>query len=67
MNTPHLKTNWPEFVEKLKDKWPQLTDEDLHYIEGEEEAMFARVQTRTSATREEVNEVLEIGASCGCE
>ena len=41
MNTSDLKVNWAKRPEKLKEMWPQLTDEDLQYFEGEEEAMFA--------------------------
>lgn len=59
MNTPALKANWPVISANLKAQWPQLTDEDLEYTEGSEEALIAHIQKQTNATRIEIDAVFE--------
>ena len=39
--------HWPVISANLKAQWPQLTDEDLEYTEGSEEALIAH--TRSNA------------------
>ena len=34
MTTLEIIGNWNSTKEKLKQKWPTLTDDDLQYIEG---------------------------------
>ena len=59
MNTPALKAHWPVISANLKTQWPQLTDEDLEYTEGSEEALIAHIQKRTDAARVEIEAVFE--------
>ncbi len=59
MNTPALKAHWPVISANLKSHWPQLTDDDLQYTEGSEEALIAHIQNRTNATRVEIDAVFE--------
>ena len=64
MNTLQLKGNWNVVKGKLKQKYAQLTDDDLKYVEGKENELFGRLQKRTGRTREELEK--ELDNSCGC-
>ena len=39
---------------KLKQKYAQLTDNDLAFAEGKEEELYGRIQRRLGKTREEI-------------
>lgn len=54
MNTTTLKGNWNIIQGKLKQKYAQLTDDDLAYVEGAEEELIGRIQKRTGESRENV-------------
>jgi len=63
MNTLQLKGNWNIIKGKLKQKFANLTDDDLAYTEGKENELIGRIQKRTGQTREAVEEAFE---ECGC-
>jgi uncharacterized protein YjbJ (UPF0337 family) len=48
--------NWNVIKGKLKQKWGQLTDDDLRYEEGKEDEMIGRIQKKVGAARDEVEE-----------
>ncbi len=54
MNKLQLKGNWNVAKGKLKQKWAQLTDDDLRHVEGQEDELIGRIQKRTGQTREAV-------------
>jgi uncharacterized protein YjbJ (UPF0337 family) len=54
MNTQTLKGNWHIAKGKLKQKYANLTDNDLRYVEGKEEELIGRIQKLTGARREEI-------------
>jgi len=58
MNTQTLKGNWHIAKGKLKQKYANLTDNDLRYIEGKEEELIGRIQKITGARREEIEHLL---------
>ena len=64
MNTLQMKGNWNIVKGKLRQKYAQLTDDDLKYVEGKEEELFGRIQKRTGKTRQEVEQALD---ECGCD
>ena len=64
MNTLQIKGNWNVAKGKLKQKYAQLTDDDLKYVKGKEEELLGRLQKRTGRTREELERDLD--DSCGC-
>jgi uncharacterized protein YjbJ (UPF0337 family) len=67
MNTLEIKGNWKIATGKLKQKWAQLTDDDLTYVEGKQEELVGRIQKRTGQTREAVEKAIkEATDSCGC-
>jgi uncharacterized protein YjbJ (UPF0337 family) len=59
MNTLELKGNWNIAKGKLKQKFAQLTDDDLQYVEGKEEELMGRIQKRTGQTREQLEEAMK--------
>ena len=54
MDDLKLKGSWNELKGKVKQKWGELTDDDLTYAEGQEEELVGRLQKKTGQTREEV-------------
>jgi len=59
MTTLELKGNWNEIKGKLKQKYGQLTDDDLTFEEGKEDELYGRLQKRLGATKEEVRDYIE--------
>jgi uncharacterized protein YjbJ (UPF0337 family) len=58
MNKLLVKGNWNEIKGKLKQKYAQLSDDDLVYAEGKEDELLGRLQKVTGKTKEElVNEI----------
>jgi len=56
MNKLELKGNWNEVKGKLKQKYGQLTDDDLSFTEGKEDELIGRIQKKLGKTKEEVKE-----------
>lgn len=63
MNTLELKGNWNITKGKLKQKFAQLTDDDLQYVEGKENELIGRIQKRTGQTRTQVEELMKDDSS----
>jgi uncharacterized protein YjbJ (UPF0337 family) len=63
MNTMQIKGNWHVVKGKLKQRFANLTDNDLRYEEGKEEELFGRLQKATGQTREELERIFD---ECGC-
>lgn len=49
-----MKGNWNEMKGKIKQKWANLTDDDLMYQEGKEDELYGRIQKKTGKTKEEI-------------
>ena len=58
-NKLKIKGNWNEAKGKLKQKYADLTDDDLLYIEGKEDEMYGRLQQKLGKSRQEVEKLLE--------
>ena len=56
MNTlrQRMRGNWNMIKGKLKQKYGELTDEDLSYVEGKEEELLGKIQKRTGKAREKL-------------
>lgn len=54
-----IKGNWNEAKGKLKQKFAQLTDDDVMYEKGKEDELYGRLQKRLGKSREEVNRILD--------
>ena len=56
MNKLNVKGNWNEVKGKLKQKYGQLSDDDLAYAEGKEDELLGRLQQKTGKKKEELVE-----------
>jgi uncharacterized protein YjbJ (UPF0337 family) len=67
MTTLEIKGDWNITKGKLKQKWAQLTDNDLQYIDGKLDELVGRIQKRTGETREAIEKVVKESCSdYGC-
>ena len=55
----NLKGHWNEIKGKLKQKYGQLTDDDLTFAEGKEEELLGRLQKRLGKSKEDVRSEIE--------
>ncbi|WP_372948923.1 CsbD family protein [Mariniphaga sp.] len=58
MNKLLIKGNWNELKGKLKQKYAELSDDDLAYVEGKEDELLGRIQKATGKTKEELLNVI---------
>lgn len=49
-----FKGNWNELKGKVKQKYANLTDNDLLYEEGKEDELLGRLQKKTGKTKQEL-------------
>ncbi len=59
MNRLQIKGNWNEIKGKLKQKFADLTDDDLTFTEGKEDEMLGRLQQRLGKSEEEIRRAVE--------
>ena len=59
MNTLEIKGDWTITKGKLKQKWAQLTDDDLQYVKGKNDELLGRIQKRTGETREAIEKAIK--------
>ncbi|MCK6453532.1 MAG: CsbD family protein [Alphaproteobacteria bacterium] len=53
MNWDVAQGNWKQLKGKVKQKWAQLTDDDLTTIEGRRDQLIGRVQERYGVAKDE--------------
>jgi uncharacterized protein YjbJ (UPF0337 family) len=54
MNDLNIKGNWNQIKGKLQQKYGDLTNDDLMFIEGKENELLGRLQERMGKKKEEV-------------
>ena len=54
MNSETLKGEWNQLKGSVKQKWADLTDDDLTHIEGSRDKLVGRLQERSGRNKEEV-------------
>jgi len=59
MNELQLKGVWKEVRGKLKQKYAQLTDDDLLFENGKEDELIGRIQKRLGKTKEDITREIE--------
>lgn len=65
MNSLEIKGSWNIAKGKLKQKFAQLTDDDLQFVHGKQDELIGRIQQLSGKSREEVQRV--VAACCsGC-
>lgn len=53
-----LKGYWNQAKGKLKERYAELTDDDLKYEEGKEDQLVGRLQEKLGKTKDEVKQML---------
>jgi uncharacterized protein YjbJ (UPF0337 family) len=54
-----IKGTWNEIKGKLKQKYGELTDDDLVFTEGKEDELYGRLQKRLGKTKDELRKEIE--------
>ena len=49
-----MKGSWNEIKGKLKQKYGQLTDDDLVFADGKEDELLGRLQKRVGRTKDQL-------------
>lgn len=52
MNWDEIKGNWRQQKGRLKEKWGELTDDDLDRIEGKRDQLLGILQNRYGRTKD---------------
>jgi uncharacterized protein YjbJ (UPF0337 family) len=58
MTKLEIKGTWNETKGKLKQKYADLTDDDLLFEEGKEDELLGRLQKKTGETKEAIREAI---------
>jgi len=58
MNTTEVKGNWNEQKGKLKQKFANLTDNDLMYEQGKKDEMLGKLQIKLGKSKEELHKII---------
>jgi uncharacterized protein YjbJ (UPF0337 family) len=58
-NSEEIKGSWNELKGNLKQKFAELTDDDLLYEEGQEDEMWGKVQQKLGKTKKEIMSLFE--------
>lgn len=58
MNQLGIKGNWNQAKGKLKQKYARLTDDDLLHVEGKEDELLGRLQTKLGEGKDQVRKIL---------
>jgi len=54
MNESKIIRNWDNIKRRLKEHYEDLTEKDVTYIEGNEEALFENLQKKIGISRKEL-------------
>jgi len=58
-NSEEIKGNWNEMKGKLKQKFADLTDDDLLCEEGKEDEMWGKLQQKLGKTEKEIKSLFD--------
>lgn len=53
MNWDQIEGKWEQFKGSVRDKWGELTDDDLAQIQGSREKLEGKIQERYGKTKED--------------
>ena len=58
-NSKEIKGKWDELKGKLKQKYADLTDDDLLFEEGKEDETWGKIQQKVGKTEKEILSLFE--------
>jgi len=59
MNWDQIEGNWKQVAGKAKEKWGQLTDDDMTAIAGKRERLAGKLQERYGYAKKQAHEDLD--------
>ena len=59
MNKLQIKGSWNEMKGKLKQKFGNLTDNDLTFADGKEDELLGRLQNKLGKSKEDIRKMIE--------
>jgi uncharacterized protein YjbJ (UPF0337 family) len=59
MNRDKIEGNWTIFKGKVREKWGELTDDEVEELKGKEDQLVGRIQERYGETREQVEREID--------
>jgi uncharacterized protein YjbJ (UPF0337 family) len=67
MTKLEIKGDWNITKGKLKQKWAQLTDNDLEFADGMEDELIGRIQKRTGENSGAIHKAVKEALACDCD
>ncbi len=58
MDTLVIEGNWDQLKGKLKQKFAELTDNDLMFAEGKKDEMFGKLEIKLGKTKAELHKII---------
>lgn len=58
-NSKEINGKWDELKGKLKQKYAELTDDDLLFEEGKEDETWGKIQQKIGKTEKEIKSLFE--------
>jgi len=59
MNKDQFKGKWNQIKGKAKEKWGELTDDDLKQVEGEQDKLVGKLQEKYGMGKEEAQKQVD--------
>jgi uncharacterized protein YjbJ (UPF0337 family) len=59
MNWDRIEGNWKQFSGKVKEKWGDLTDDDMTSINGRREQLEGKLQERYGYSKDQVRKEVD--------
>ena len=59
MNDDVLKGKWMQFKGQIKEKWGQITDDELDQINGQRDQLVGKIQERYGLAKDAANRELD--------
>jgi uncharacterized protein YjbJ (UPF0337 family) len=59
MDKLKFKGSWNQIKGKLKQRYSELSDDDLKYVEGKEEEFFGRLQKKLGKSKDEIRKLIK--------
>ncbi|MFZ6051196.1 CsbD family protein [Halocola ammonii] len=54
-----IRGNWNQIKGKLKEKYGQLSDDDLQYAEGQEDQLIGKIQEKTGESKQQIKDFID--------
>jgi len=68
MNWDQMKGDWKNFKGKIREKWGELTDDELDKVQGRREQFEGLLQKRFGVAKEEAKrQIDEFEKTCSCD